>query len=149
MMTAGSGVFVDANILVYATFDQTPWHIAAQRRLTEVGRTPVAFWTSRQVLREFLAVTTRQGFLTPLPSPLFLAKTVRHFETRFQIATDDTEVTARLLELIEQPGAQGKQIHDANIVATMRRHGIPYLLTHNVSDFIRYQPWIAVLPLLP
>ena len=148
-MTAGSAVLVDANVLVYATFDHIAWHAAAQRRLAELGTLPVTFWTSRQVLREFLAVTTRPGFLTPLPSPPFLAKTVQHVENRFQIATDDAGVTARLLQLVENPGAQGKQVHDGNIVATMHRHRIPYLLTHNTTDFRRYAPWVTALPLIP
>ena len=32
----------------------------------------------------------------------------------------------------------GKQIHDANIVATMRAYGERRLLTFNVADFRRY-----------
>ena len=42
-----------------------------------------------------------------------------------------------------------KQVHDANIVATMQVYGIDQLLTHNVADFARFQPRIAVLPLVP
>ena len=62
---------------------------------------------------------------------------------------DDSEVTGLLLELLAKPGAQGRQVHDANLVATMRRHQIPYLLTYNTADFDRYQPWITILPLVP
>ena len=29
----------------------------------------------------------------------------------------------------------GKQVHDANIVATMLAYGIPCLLAHNTKDF--------------
>jgi predicted nucleic acid-binding protein len=148
-MTAGSPVFVDTNILVYFTFAYFAEHQAARRRLSEYESLPVRLWTSRQVLREFLSVATRPSFLTPLPSPQFLAKAVEAFENRFEIAVDDREVTARLLELVENPGAQGKQVHDANIVATMRRHRIPYLVTHNTADFRRYAPWVSVLPLIP
>jgi predicted nucleic acid-binding protein len=31
----------------------------------------------------------------------------------------------------------GKQVHDANIVATMQAYGIPALLPHNTKDFER------------
>ena len=41
----------------------------------------------------------------------------------------------------------GKQVHDANIVATMRVHSVPRLLTHNVRDFARFGAVIEVVPL--
>lgn len=148
-MMAGSPVFLDTNVLVYFIFTDFEQHPAARQRLAECERLPVPMWTSRQVLREFLAVTTRPGFLTPQPPISFLVETVRAFENQFQIAVDDEEVTAGLLEMIENPGAQGKQVHDANIVATMRRHQISQLVTHNAADFRRYASWIAVVPLIP
>ena len=42
----------------------------------------------------------------------------------------------------------GKQIHDANVVATMLASGIPALLTHNVSDFDRFRNLIQVISLV-
>ena len=148
-MMAGKRVFVDINVLVYFTFAHFAEHRGARHRLAECESLPGTLWTSRQVLREFLAIATRPGFLTPSPSLSFLGKTVRAFENQFEIAADDAEVTALLLELLENPGAQGKQVHDANVVATMRRHRISDLLTHNTTDFRRYAPWISVLPLIP
>lgn len=146
-MTAGNGVFVDANILVYFAFAAFNWHAAARARLSELERVAAAFWTSRQVLREFLAAVTRPGFVDPPATPTELARLIRIFEDRFHVVEDDDEVTALLLELLQNPGAKGKQVHDANIVATMRRHSIPYLLTNNAADFNRYARWITVLPL--
>jgi predicted nucleic acid-binding protein len=55
-----TAVFVDANLLVYATFNHFSWHAAARARLTAL--IDASLNTSRQVLREFLAVTTRPGF---------------------------------------------------------------------------------------
>lgn len=41
----------------------------------------------------------------------------------------------------------GKQVHDANIVATMLAHGEARLLTFNAADFRRFVPLIeAVVP---
>ena len=40
----------------------------------------------------------------------------------------------------------GRQVHDANIVATMQAYGIRHLLTHNTDDFIRFSGLITVLP---
>jgi hypothetical protein len=66
---------------------------------------------------------------------------------RFQVANVDDRETVRLLQLLTQFQIGGKQVHDANIVATMLGHGIDQVLTHNVNDFVRFSPWITVLPL--
>ena len=39
----------------------------------------------------------------------------------------------------------GKQVHDANIVATMLAHGERRLLTFNGADFRRFEPMIEVV----
>jgi hypothetical protein len=39
----------------------------------------------------------------------------------------------------------GKQIHDANIVASMLVHNIPTLMTLNTVDFTRFSDKIALL----
>jgi predicted nucleic acid-binding protein len=49
--------------------------------------------------------------------------------------------------LIARIAVGGKQVHDANIVATMQAHGIRQLLTGNVADFNRFSALIRVLPL--
>lgn len=69
------------------------------------------------------------------------------FLNRFQVAEDNRQVTDRLLTLVEKISIGGKQIHDANIVATMLTYNIPSLLTHNTDDFKRFSHLITVLPL--
>ncbi len=147
--TAGNAVFVDTNILVCASFPGSPFHAAARARLNELDANGAVLWTSRQVLREFLAITTRPGTVVPPPTSGALSQSVRQFEGAFQIADEDAGVTALLLDLLTSRTIQGRQIHDANIVATMRRYGIQWLLTHNTSDLTRYAPDIGVLPLTP
>jgi predicted nucleic acid-binding protein len=53
----------------------------------------------------------------------------------------------KLLALSGQVNIGGKQVHDANIVATMQVYGIRRLLTHNTSDFVRFSAFITVVPL--
>jgi len=146
--TPGSAVFLDTNILVYASFPGAPFYDAARARLGELERDGVVFWASRQVLREFLASTTRPGAVVPSPTLDALSQAIRQFEAEFEIADEDAAVTTILLDLLKSRTVQGKQIHDANIVATMRRYGIPTLLTHNTADFTRYLPDIDLLPLI-
>ena len=63
-----------------------------------------------------------------------LSQAVRQFEAEFQIANEDAAVTAILPDLFKSRTVQGRQVHDANIVATMRLYNVPSLLTHNTAD---------------
>jgi predicted nucleic acid-binding protein len=147
--TAGSAVFLDTNILVYASLRGTDFHAAARARLIELENKGAILWASRQVIREFLAVTTRPGTVSPPLTSAVLSQAVRQFEAALQIADEDAAVTTLLLDLLKSRTIQGRQIHDANIVATMRSRGISWLLTHNTADFARYTPDISILPLIP
>jgi predicted nucleic acid-binding protein len=57
------------------------------------------------------------------------------------------DVISVLEQLIQNYPVAGKQIHDANIVATMKVYGIKYLLTNNISDFARFDQLINLIPL--
>ncbi|GAX36758.1 type II toxin-antitoxin system VapC family toxin [Nodularia sp. NIES-3585] len=143
----GNPVFLDTNILVYASQIQSPFHIAAISAMQSLYDVGVDLWISRQILREYLATLTRtQQFTNPLPIATVIEDVV-YFQTRFRVAEDSSLVTDRLLNLIEQIPSGGKQVHDANIVATMLAYNIPQLLTHNTSDFARFANLITVLPL--
>ncbi|MBI3966858.1 MAG: type II toxin-antitoxin system VapC family toxin [Chloroflexi bacterium] len=149
-MTNGdaSPLFVDTNILVYANSASSQWHAPAQQALESAAAAGVELWISRQTLREYLAVVTRQQYFpSPLPVADAIAR-VQYFETIFQIAEDGPAVMARLLLLLQQVAVGGRQIHDANIVATMQAHGIRRLLTHNVADFTRFAAHVTVVPLV-
>ena len=101
-------------------------------------------WISRQVLREFLAVRSRPQTFSSAGRASEIAAHVGRFERIFRVAEDDASVTSRLLDLFERVPFGGRQVHDANIVATMLVHGIPSLLTDNIEDFRRFLPLVAV-----
>jgi predicted nucleic acid-binding protein len=102
---------------------------------------------SRQILREYLATLSRpQTFAKPRPARELVGD-IRYFLGHFHLAEEGSVVTEKLLELIEGVNIGGKQIHDANVVATMLASGIPALLTHNVGDFARFREMIQVIPL--
>jgi predicted nucleic acid-binding protein len=146
---AGSPVFVDTNILIYARLVAVPEHTQAVETLDRLALSGLELWTSRQILREYLATITRPGTAQPAISMSAVITDIQGFEARFRIAEDGPTVTTELLRLLSTITSQGKQIHDANIVATMIAHGIPNLLTHNVGDFARLAGVITVLPLIP
>lgn len=60
---------------------------------------------------------------------------------------DDQAVTDMLATLCRDVGVAGKQVHDANIVATMVTHGERRLATFNVKDFRRYEQRVELVPL--
>lgn len=142
-----SPVFIDTNVLVYANLAMSPFHLQATERLQALDEQKVELWVSRQILREYLSAMTRQGDLTGEIAISFLVEDVRYFANRFFMAEDGSQVTERLLTLMEQVPIGGRQVHDANIVATMQTYGIQQLLTHNVADFTRFSEFITVLPL--
>ena len=144
----GNSVFLDTNILVYASIAGSPFNQAAVQAIQRVYDSGVEVWISRQVLREYLATLSRpQEFAAALPIET-LVEDIHLFQTRFRVAEDGHQVTERLLTLMEQVPVGGRQVHDANIVATMQAYGINQLLTHNVADFNRFSDFITVLPLV-
>ena len=56
----------------------------------------------------------------------------------FEMLEDGPVVTDSLVALCREAPVGGRQIHDANIVATMLAHGERGLLTFNPADFRRY-----------
>lgn len=136
-------LFIDTNILVYANVIETPFHekaLAAINSAHEAGRT---IWISRQIIREYLVTLTRPQFFENLPKVTVLEQ-VDQFVERFQVADDSAAVTKKLVKLMVNFKIGGKQVHDANIVATMLAYKIPCLLTHNVKDFRRFEAMIRV-----
>ena len=136
--------FVDTNVLVNASLAAAPFHSTAFQALTDLRMAGVELWISRQILREYLATLSRpQSFTAPLAATVLSADLI-YFQSQFRIAEDGPAVTAALLQLITQTPVGGRQIHDANIVATMQVHGIRNLLTYNVSDFSRFASIITI-----
>jgi predicted nucleic acid-binding protein len=67
------------------------------------------------------------------------------FVRRFTILEDGPPVWEKLVELSRHYSFAGRQVHDANIVATMLAHGERRLLTFNDADFRRFAAAIEVI----
>jgi predicted nucleic acid-binding protein len=144
---AGDPAFVDTNVLVYATRRVSAHHIAAERALSRLAREGSPLWISPQILREYLAAVTRpQATASALPIAVAIAD-VRRFRSAFQIAEERPSVLDHLLQILAAHRVNGRQVHDANIVATMRDCGVRRLLTFNIADFQRFTPMIDIDPL--
>ena len=133
--TEADPVFVDTNVLVYSTRPLSTHHAAAAGALARLGGTGSTLWISSQILREYLAAVTRPQATAPgLPMETAISD-VRRFRMAFRVA----EERARALDRVA-----GRQVHDANIVATMLDCRVHRLLTFNGTDFQRFVPLIEI-----
>jgi predicted nucleic acid-binding protein len=59
---------------------------------------------------------------------------------------ETAEVVARLKQIVVRKGVRGKQVHDANVVATMLANGVTRLATLDEADLRRYEDLVALEP---
>ena len=74
-------------------------------------------------------------------------KQINLIKVTCSVADETEQVTLKLLELLKTYFTRGKQIHDANLVATMLTYGIDTLLTLNIDDLKRFEPAIQLMTL--
>lgn len=101
-------------------------------------RTPGPLRISRQVIREYLSAVTRPQIWPVALTREEALEDVGRLIGVFETLEDDPLVTEWLVTLCREVLVGGRQIHDANIVATMLAHGEHRLLTFNTADFRRY-----------
>ena len=131
-------MFVDTNILVSARFVTAPAHVTACRCLDRLGNSGEPLHISRQIVREYLVAVTRpQSWSAALAIDDALADATRLISS-FTVLEDGPDVMAALAVLCREVPVAGKQVHDANIAATMLAYGERRLLTLNVKDFRRF-----------
>jgi len=139
-------IFIDTNILVYATDDESPFQAKSLGMLKQLMADGIDFAISPQIVREYLVVLTR-GLSPDDPARSAALHNVRKFLEVFTLLDENSESVARLQTIMEESAVGGKRIHDANIVAVMQAHGVKRLLTHNLDDFKKYDQWIAIMGL--
>ena len=131
-------MFIDTNVLVKSRIPTAPDHDAARTSLERAFEEPEQLRISRQVIREYLSVVTRPQTWTVGISREEALDDVSRLIGSFEILEDGPSVTVALVGLCSEIAVGGRQIHDANIVATMLAHGERWLLTFNRADFRRY-----------
>jgi predicted nucleic acid-binding protein len=141
-------VMVDTNVLLAATDESRTEHRDALTILNDWPAGATTLCTSGQILREYLAVATRpvdgNGLGLKLPDALGNVRAIRQ---RTNLLAEDAKVAERLLGLLADVEAGGKQVHDANVVATMLVHGIGTVVTSNVDDFARFGKYVDLVRL--
>ena len=132
-------IAVDTNLLVYAHREDSPWHDAASRRVTELaeGRAPWALpWPC---VHEFLAIVTHPKIYAP-PTPL--AAAAEQVEAWLEspsltMLAEPEGYWVELKRLLLDGRVNGPQVHDARVAALCRLHGVRELWTAD-RDFGRF-----------
>ncbi|MEO9223310.1 MAG: type II toxin-antitoxin system VapC family toxin [Mycobacteriaceae bacterium] len=142
---AADRAVLDTNVLLAATDEARREHEQAVTAINDWPASGLVLYTSGQILREYLAVATRPVGQNGLGmARLDAVSNVRALRARLNILTEDTKVSDRLLELLETIECGGKQVHDANVVATMLVHGIDTIVTMNTDDFASFDQHVHV-----
>lgn len=145
---AADRVVLDTNVLLAASDEGRHDHEYAVASLNLWPAAGIALYTSGQILREYLAVATRpasdNGLGIPRTAAIANVRALRH---RLRLLAEDGKVADRLLQVLGEVECTGKQVHDANVVATMLVHGIDTIATSNVDDFARFHNHLRVVGL--
>ena len=144
---AGERLFCDTNVLLSAVDRRRALHSRAVRVLDELPNRGVELCVSGQVLRECLVVSTRPVERNGLGLPLAAAvANNRAFAERATVLEETRAVASRLPRVAEAAACRGKQIHDANIAATMLENGVNRVVTANPQDLGQFDG-VEVVPL--
>jgi toxin-antitoxin system PIN domain toxin len=142
-------IAVDANILVYAHREDSPFHEAAARRLSQLAEGPASWAIPWPCLHEFLAIATHPRIYNP-PTPLAVAleqvDAWLEAPTLVLLAESDQHWPA-LRALADAGQVTGARIHDARIAALCLQHGVRELWSAD-RDFSRFGGLTVVNPLI-
>ncbi|MGH3246120.1 MAG: type II toxin-antitoxin system VapC family toxin [Trebonia sp.] len=140
-------VMLDTNVLLAATDEGRTEHRDALMVINEWAGA-VTLCTSGQIMREYLAVATRPVERNGLGlKPAEALGNVRAIRERTAFLAEDATVADRLQRLLADVECGGKQVHDANVVATMLTHGVGMVVTMNIGDFARFERYVSLVKL--
>jgi len=129
-------VVVDTNVLLAATDKSRRTHQAATQFL---NTDPRRLALTPQIVREYLVVATRPVAANGLGLTVTDAVTnIEEFLADMEFLDETLATTRHLLDLVGRGLAEGKQIHDANLVATALAHRASALVTDNQAHFLRF-----------
>ena len=141
-------VLLDTNVLLAATDEGRAEHHDALTIFNEWAAGDTTLCTSGQILREYLAVATRPAENNGLGlRPADAVSNVRAIRERTAFLVEDARVADRLQGLLADVECGGKQVHDANVIATMLAHGVGTVVTMNVEDFARFERYVSLVTL--
>ncbi len=148
---SNSRIFVDTNILYYGNDLNSVNGKQAITHLRELQFLKNRLYISSQILREYTNLTMRNAAYNKLDLKIqskIVQQNVVQFQNRFNVIYENADVLSQWLKLLPQLTTH-KDIFDFYVAATLSVYNIPYILTHNESDFTKFSDFITVIPLFP
>lgn len=138
---------IDTNLLVRSIEIDCPDREVALEALDSLFIQGERLFIVPQIIAEFWNVCTRPEERNGLGlSSQQTADEVRRIEAFFPVLRDIPEVYDAWRVLVIRYAVQGKQVHDARLVASMLTYNLRSILTFNIQHFARYQEIAAVHP---
>jgi toxin-antitoxin system PIN domain toxin len=131
---------IDANLLLYASDQGSPWHDAAVRRLDEVALGPEIVHLFWPTVMAYLRIATH---------PAIFAQPLSHADARanIQALLDLPHVQAsgeqdafwrRFTEVADDVAPTGNLVSDAHLVALMLENGVRTIITRD-RDYRKFR----------
>ena len=147
-MSTSDTVFVDTNVLIYASLRDAPHHIAARSTVTAAfdGRQKLCF--SSQILAEYYSVITNTRRVS---KPRSAGEAIRAIQSLldapgFELIPTPDNVVELWMKLINRHPVTGKDVFDLQIVATMNANQVSRICTFNRKDFEKFDELEVLTP---
>lgn len=141
---------MDSNVLLRGLFAGMNDHEACRTTLLRLQQEDNELWISHQIIREFCVNATHERTFSreraPRPHYDKVMEVVSWLPARFIVADANESVRQELLRIMREHRVSGKQVHDANIVATMLVNDIDTLVTRNERHFRRFESVKLISP---
>jgi uncharacterized protein len=141
-------VAVDANILVYALYRDTPQHAVSRAWLERAARGEVKICLTSQVLAEFFAIVTHPKRVSDPRTP---EDAIAAIEAVLALAGATLlpvtpQVTPRWIEMLRHHPVRGGAVFDLQLIATLAVNGVDRICTFNRADFEGFPDLKIVTP---
>jgi predicted nucleic acid-binding protein len=135
---------VDTNVLLRLFVLKDKDSAACQHSVATLRRQNIPLHFTLQNASEFWNTCTRpldRNGAAMEPSQVGYA--LRVLLTQLTVLPDTADVFNHWLALVTRYDVRGVQVHDAKLIAAMKAHGIPAILTMNDRHFRRYDIQVA------
>lgn len=132
-------VTADANLLLYASDDSSPWHDPAREVLDQLSRGPDLLYLFWPVLMSYLRISTHpRVFQAPLTPEEAMGNveellTLRHVRT----PGEGEDFWSSYRAVARAAVVRGNLVPDAHLVALMRGYGVTVIWSHD-RDFRKF-----------
>jgi predicted nucleic acid-binding protein len=140
-------ILLDTNVLARLAQPGHIQHRAALAAVKTLTERQDALCLVPQNLYELWAISTRPIGETGLGLTVAATRTrFSEMEQAFVILDETPDFRQEWARLVLQHDVKGKSAHDARLVAAMKVHAIPTILTFNTEHFARYTDVLVLAP---